>query len=98
FDCHLTCEDEVERRRGFPLLHERLAVLEMADRAEADEEHERALIEGREVRARAESLQDLRLVQLVGRDRLTIVSVERRRSLRRRARRRWRVGWALASE
>src|SRR2546423_994516 len=44
-DAHLTFEDEVDRGRWLTLLHERLAVLELADLPEADEEHERALIE-----------------------------------------------------
>src|SRR2546423_14433742 len=91
-DADLAFEDEVDRRRWLALRHQRLAVLELAHRPETDEEDERALIERSEVRAGAQGLQDLRLVQLVGSDCPTLASVARSRSLRRRAMTRWRIG------
>src|SRR5260370_24933727 len=90
-DADQALEDEMDRRRRLALPHQRVADGERAHLPEPDEEYERALIERREVGARAEGLEDLGFVQL-GCDRPTAVSVARRRSLRRRATTRWRIG------
>src|SRR5438552_12602619 len=95
-DAHQALEDEVDRRRRLALPHERVADVEHAHLPEADEEHERTLIERGEVRARAEGLEDLGLVQLCG-DGPTSVSVARSRSLNSRATTRWRIGYAFAT-